>query len=57
MACWVPSGLSKEVVDKVHSAVRQDPWPCLVKKRTRNGLHYRNNTPEQFTAQIVAGVR
>ncbi|MFO1226019.1 tripartite tricarboxylate transporter substrate binding protein BugE [Roseateles sp.] len=50
-----PKGLSKEVVDKVHSAVRQTLALPEVKKRIEEtGSIIVANTPEQFTAQIAA---
>ena len=50
-----PKGLSKEVVDKVNSAVRKTLEDPAVKKRIEDtGSLIVANTPEQFAAQIAA---
>jgi tripartite-type tricarboxylate transporter receptor subunit TctC len=50
-----PKGLSKEVVDKVHEAVRKTAELPEVKKRIEDtGSLLILNTPDQFTAQIKA---
>jgi tripartite-type tricarboxylate transporter receptor subunit TctC len=50
-----PKGLSKEVVDKVHEAVRKTAELPEVKKRIEDtGSLLVLNTPEQFSAQIKA---
>ncbi|HEV7576228.1 MAG TPA: tripartite tricarboxylate transporter substrate binding protein BugE [Caldimonas sp.] len=50
-----PKGLPKEVVDKVHEAVRKTLDDPAVKKRIEEtGSLIIGNTPEQFAAQIAA---
>ncbi len=50
-----PKGLSKEVVDKVNSAVKKTLEDPAVKKRIEDtGSLIVANTPEQFAAQIAA---
>jgi len=50
-----PKGLSKEVVDKVHAAVKKTLEDPAVKKRIEDtGSLIIGNTPEQFAAQIKA---
>jgi len=50
-----PKGLSKEVVDKVHAAVKKTLEDPTVKKRIEDtGSLIIGNTPEQFAAQIKA---
>jgi tripartite-type tricarboxylate transporter receptor subunit TctC len=50
-----PKGLSKEVVDKVHDAVKKSLDDPAVKKRIEEtGSIIIGNTPEQFAAQIAA---
>ena len=50
-----PKGLPKDVVDKVHSAVKKTLEDANVKKRIEEtGSLIVGNTPEQFTAQIAA---
>ena len=50
-----PKGLPKEVVDKVHDAVRKTLDDAAVKKRIEEtGSIIIGNTPEQFAAQIAA---
>jgi len=50
-----PKGLSKEIVDKVHAAVKKTLDDPAVKKRIEDtGSIVVGNTPEQFAAQIVA---
>ena len=50
-----PKGLSKEVVDKVSSAVKKTLEDPIVKKRIEEtGSLIVANTPEQFAAQIAA---
>ena len=50
-----PKGLSKDVVDKVNSAVRKSLEDSAVKKRIEEtGSLIVANTPEQFAAQIAA---
>ena len=50
-----PKGLSKEVVDKVNSAVKKTLEDPAVKKRIEDtGSLIVSNTPEQFAAQIAA---
>jgi len=50
-----PKGLSKEVVDKVSSAVKETLKDPTVKKRIEDtGSLIVANTPEQFAAQIAA---
>ena len=50
-----PKGLSKEVVDKVHDAVKKTLEDPAVKKRIEEtGSLIIANTPEQFAAQIAA---
>lgn len=50
-----PKGLSKEVVDKVSSAVKKTLEDPAVKKRIEEtGSLIVGNTPEQFAAQIAA---
>jgi len=50
-----PKGLPKEVVDKVHDAVRKTLDDPAVKKRIEEtGSLIIGNTPEQFAAQIAA---
>jgi tripartite-type tricarboxylate transporter receptor subunit TctC len=50
-----PKGLSKEVVDKVHAAVKQTLEDPAVRKRIEDtGSLIVANTPEQFAAQIAA---
>ncbi len=50
-----PTGLSKEVVDKVNSAVKKTLEDPAVKKRIEDtGSLIVANTPEQFAAQIAA---
>ena len=50
-----PKGLSKEVVDKVHAAVKKAVEIPEVKKRIEDtGSLIVANTPEQFAAQIAA---
>ena len=50
-----PKGLSKDVVDKVHSAVKKTLDDPAVKKRIEEtGSLIIANTPEQFAAQIAA---
>jgi tripartite-type tricarboxylate transporter receptor subunit TctC len=50
-----PKGLSKEIVDKVHDAVRKTLDDASVKKRIEEtGSIIIGNTPQQFAAQIAA---
>jgi tripartite-type tricarboxylate transporter receptor subunit TctC len=50
-----PKGLSKEVIDKVHDAVKKTLDDPAVKKRIEDtGSIIIANTPEQFAAQIAA---
>lgn len=50
-----PKGMSKDVVDKIHEAVRKTAELPDVKKRIEDtGSLLVLNTPEQFTAQIKA---
>ena len=50
-----PKGLPKEVVDKVHAAVKKTLDDPAVKKRIEDtGSLIVGNTPEQFAAQIAA---
>ncbi len=50
-----PKGLPKDVVDKVHSAVKKTLEDTAVKKRIEEtGSLIIANTPEQFAAQIAA---
>jgi tripartite-type tricarboxylate transporter receptor subunit TctC len=50
-----PKGLSKDVVDKVHDAVKKALDDPTVKKRIdETGSLVIGNTPEQFAAQIAA---
>jgi tripartite-type tricarboxylate transporter receptor subunit TctC len=50
-----PKGLAKEVVDKVHDAVKKTLDDPAVKKRIdETGSLVIGNTPEQFAAQIAA---
>ena len=50
-----PKGLSKEVVDKVSSAIKKTLEDPAVKKRIEDtGSLIVANTPEQFAAQIAA---
>ena len=50
-----PKGLSKEIVDKVHAAVKKTLDDPAVKKRIEDtGSIVLGNTPEQFAAQIKA---
>jgi tripartite-type tricarboxylate transporter receptor subunit TctC len=50
-----PKGLPKDVVDKVHDAVRKTLDDAAVKKRIEEtGSIIIGNTPEQFAAQIAA---
>jgi tripartite-type tricarboxylate transporter receptor subunit TctC len=50
-----PKGLSKEIVDKVSSAVKKTLEDPAVKKRIEEtGSLIVGNTPEQFAAQIAA---
>jgi tripartite-type tricarboxylate transporter receptor subunit TctC len=50
-----PKGLPKEVVDKIHSAVKATLADPLVKKRIEEtGSLLVGNTPEEFTKQIAA---
>jgi len=50
-----PKGLSKEVVDKVHSAVKATLADPLVKKRIEEtGSLIVGNTPDEFAKQIAA---
>ncbi len=50
-----PKGLPKDVVDKVHDAVRKTLDDPAVKKRIdETGSLIIANTPEQFAAQIAA---
>jgi tripartite-type tricarboxylate transporter receptor subunit TctC len=50
-----PRGLSKEVVDKVSSAVKKTLEDPVVKKRIEEtGSLIVANTPEEFAAQIAA---
>ena len=50
-----PKGLPKEVVDKVHDAVRKTLDDPAVKKRIEDtGSIIIGNTPQQFAAQIAA---
>ena len=50
-----PKGLPREIVDKVHSAVKKTLEDANVKKRIEEtGSLIVGNTPEQFTAQIAA---
>jgi len=50
-----PKGLSKEIVDKVHDAVRKTLDDASVKKRIEEtGSIIIGNTPAQFAAQIAA---
>jgi tripartite-type tricarboxylate transporter receptor subunit TctC len=50
-----PKGLPKEVVDKVHDAVRKTLDDASVKKRIdETGSIVIGNTPQQFAAQIAA---
>ena len=50
-----PKGLSKEVVDKVHAAVKKTLDDPAVKKRIEDtGSIVIGNTPEQFATQIAA---
>jgi tripartite-type tricarboxylate transporter receptor subunit TctC len=50
-----PKGLTKDVVDKVHDAVRKTLDDASVKKRIEEtGSIIIGNTPAQFAAQIAA---
>ncbi|MEO7708388.1 MAG: tripartite tricarboxylate transporter substrate binding protein BugE [Caldimonas sp.] len=50
-----PKGLPRDIVDKVHSAVKKTLEDVNVKKRIEEtGSLIVGNTPEQFTAQIAA---
>jgi tripartite-type tricarboxylate transporter receptor subunit TctC len=50
-----PKGLPRDIVDKVHSAVKKTLEDANVKKRIEEtGSLIVGNTPEQFTAQIAA---
>jgi tripartite-type tricarboxylate transporter receptor subunit TctC len=50
-----PKGLPKEIVDKVHDAVKKTLDDPAVKKRIdETGSLIVANTPEQFAAQIAA---
>ena len=50
-----PKGLPKDVVDKVHDAVKKTLDDPAVKKRIEDtGSLIVANTPEQFAAQIAA---
>ncbi|HEY9207636.1 tripartite tricarboxylate transporter substrate binding protein BugE [Acidovorax soli] len=50
-----PKGLPKDIVDKIHAAVRQVLDDPAVKKRIEDtGSLIVGNTPEQFSAQIKA---
>jgi len=50
-----PKGMSKELVDKIHDAVKKTLDDPSVKKRIEDtGSIIIANTPEQFAAQIVA---
>jgi tripartite-type tricarboxylate transporter receptor subunit TctC len=50
-----PKGLPKEVVDKVHDAVKKSLDDPAVKQRIEEtGSIIIGNTPEQFAAQIAA---
>jgi tripartite-type tricarboxylate transporter receptor subunit TctC len=50
-----PKGLAKEIVDKVHDAVRKTLDDPVVKKRIEDtGSIVIGNTPQQFAAQIAA---
>jgi tripartite-type tricarboxylate transporter receptor subunit TctC len=50
-----PKGLAKEVVDKVHDAVKKTLDDASVKKRIEEtGSIIIGNTPAQFAAQIAA---
>ena len=50
-----PKGLPKDVVDKVHAAVKKTLEDPAVKKRIEDtGSLIIANTPEQFAAQIAA---
>lgn len=50
-----PKGMAKEVVDKIHAAVRKTLDDPAVKKRIEEtGSIIVGNTPEQFEAQIAA---
>ena len=50
-----PKGMPKEIVDKVHAAVKKTLDDPAVKKRIEEtGSLIIGNTPEQFAAQIAA---
>lgn len=50
-----PKGMSKEVVDRIHDAVKKTIDDPAVRKRIEDtGSIVIGNTPEQFAAQIVA---
>ena len=50
-----PKGMPKEIVDKVHAAVKKTLDDPSVKKRIEDtGSIIVGNTPEQFAAQIAA---
>jgi tripartite-type tricarboxylate transporter receptor subunit TctC len=50
-----PKGLPKEVVDKVHAAVKKTLEDSSVRKRIEDtGSLIVGNTPEQFAAQTKA---
>ena len=50
-----PKGMPKDVVDKVHAAVKKTLDDPAVKKRIEDtGSLIVGNTPEQFAAQIAA---
>jgi tripartite-type tricarboxylate transporter receptor subunit TctC len=50
-----PKGMPKDVVDKIHDAVRKTLDDPSVKKRIEDtGSIIIANTPEQFAAQIAA---
>jgi tripartite-type tricarboxylate transporter receptor subunit TctC len=50
-----PKGMPKEIVDKVHAAVKKTLDDPAVKKRIdETGSIIVANTPEQFAAQIAA---
>ena len=50
-----PKGLPKDIVDKVHTAVKKTLDDPNVKKRIEEtGSLIVGNTPEQFAAQIAA---
>jgi tripartite-type tricarboxylate transporter receptor subunit TctC len=50
-----PKGMPKDVIDKVHAAVRQTLQDAAVRKRIEDtGSIVIGNTPEQFATQIAA---